>query len=404
MSQQHAVDVPADDQTLSEKRLELAAWAHRSLSAKKFLALMGASTIMLFGVVWLWIATMPMAFLDPEYPAWRAKQLLLANCEPGGTLILGDSRAATGMMPAGWHIRATNAAVGGGEPIEALAALNRALRCAVPPDRVILSLDAVHFTEPDLFWERTVRFGFVDASEVATLRDVSHALGDLSVYELRHTDGLPSWLRDAMYQVRFPSLYFTSLVKGGLLLRWPRNDANLAAALASRGQYFFGTASGSDTVAAEGHMREFRPLPVLEWYFNRILEQLAAHHIPAVFVAVPINDATARQVAPGVSTAFRAWLAGYEARYPGFHVAGDVMPHWPDAFFGDGFAHLNPDGAARFSTGLDRCLDASVPEAACIQRLQAAPPNTQNEAQYGWFSDTAPDASINVRPSSKRGS
>ena len=379
-------------------------WLHHPMSPRDFLVMVGGGAIVLFGLTWLWIAAMPMAFLDPEYPSWRAKQLLLASCDLGDMLILGDSRAATAMMPAGWRVRATNLAVGGGEPIEALAALDRALQCKVLPRQVIVSFDAVHFTRPDLFWERTARFGFVDAQEIATLREVSHRLGDVSIYELRHTDGLPSWLRDAMYRVRFPSLYFTSLAKGGVLLRWPHNRATLAATLAARGQYFFGTAAGSDTVAADGHLLAFRPLPVLEWYFNRILQQLASHGIPAVFIAVPMNDATARATVPGVAAAFRGWLAGYETRYPGFRVVGDVMPHWPDAWFGDGFAHLNPDGAARFSTGLERCLDAPVLRAACVQRLQAAPPNTQNDAQYGWFNATAPDASFNVRPSSKRGS
>jgi hypothetical protein len=379
-------------------------WACGALKPRDFLALTGGGAVVLFALAWIWIVTMPMAFLDPEYPSWRAKQIMLADCDLGATLILGDSRAATGMMPAGWRGRATNLAVGGGEPIEALAALDRALRCPILPKRVILSLDAVHFTEPDLFWERTARFGFVDAGEIATLREVSHALNDVSVYELRHTDGLPSWLRDAMVRVRFPSLYFTSLVKGGVLLRWPRNRANLAASLASRGQYFFGTAAGSDTVAAEGHLLEFKPLPVLEWYFNRVLEQLDAQGIPAVFIAVPMNDATAREIAPAARDGFRSWLAGYEARYPRFHVAGDVMPHWPNALFGDGFAHLNREGATRFSIGLERCMDEAVLRSRCVQRLQAAPPNTQNDAQYGWFNDTAPDASFSVRPSSKRGS
>jgi hypothetical protein len=394
----------ADDDARSGHERTLSARIHRSLSPKNFLALTGGGAIVLFGLVWLWILAMPMAFLDPEYPSWRAKQLLMANCDLGDILILGDSRAATGMMPAAWRVRATNLAVGGGEPIEALAALDRALSCPVPPRRVILSLDAVHFTAPDLFWERTARFGFVNADEIATLRQVSHALGDTSVYELRHTDGLPSSWRDAMFRVRFPSLYFTSLVKGGVLLRWPRNHATLAASLASRGQYFFGTAPGSDIVAADGNLRKFQPLPVLEWYFNRVLEQLDARGIPAIFIAVPMNDATALQVPANVRIAFRAWLAGYEARYPGFRVAGDVMPHWPDAFFGDGFAHLNRDGAARFSFGLGRCLDAPVLSEPCVQRLQAAPPSTQNDAQYGWFNDTAPDASKSVRPSSKDGS
>jgi hypothetical protein len=35
----------------------------------------------------------------------------------------------------------------------------------------------------------------------------------------------------------------------------------------------------------------------------------------------------------------------------------------------------------RFSVGLGLCLDQPELTAACVQRLQDAPPNTQNEAQ-----------------------
>lgn len=385
-------------------RLTIPSWTAHPLPPAAFLALTGGVFVVLFGLLWVWVWVMPLAFLDPEYPSWRAKQILLAECDLGEIVILGDSRAATGIMPALLPVRATNLAVGGGEAIEALAVLTRALACPVPPKQVILSLDAVHFTRPDLFWERTARFGFVDAAEIAMLRRVSHALGDESVYEIRHTDGLPSWLRDAMVSARFPALYAGSLVKGGVILRWPRNRQRLRASLESRGHYFFGTASESRAVAADAGLRSFRPLPVLAWYFDRLLEQLAARGIPAVFIAVPMNDSTAAQTDPAVRTAFRAWLADHEARYPGFRVLGWTMPHWPDRMFGDAFAHLNPDGAARFSAGLARCLEAPALTDACIQRLQDAPPNTQNEAQNGWFNETAPDASASVRPRSKRGS
>ncbi len=381
-------------------------WSWPALSPRRFLCLSGVSFAVTFGLVWLWVAAMPLAFLDPEYPFWRARQMLLESCDLGDILILGDSRAASGMMPALWPVRATNLAVGGGQPIEALAALTRATRCPVRPRQVILSLDAGHFTRPDLFWERTARFGFVDGAEIATLRAISHALGDVSVYELRHTDGLPSRVRDLMYQTRFPAPWFSSLVKGGVFLRWSRNRAALDAGIASRGQYFFGTASGSGIVAAEGHMRAFQPLPVLEWYFNQLLAHLESHGIPALFVAMPMNEATAQAVDPGVRAAFRAWLASHEARYPGFRVAGEVMPHWPDSFFGDGFSHLNPEGAARFNARFSRCLKEAGFDhrgmdqanaarsggdqramgqpplsAACVQRLQEAPPSTQNDAQ-----------------------
>ena len=64
---------------------------------------------------------------------------------------------------------------------------------------------------------------------------------------------------------------------------------------------------------------------------------------------MPVNDTTARAIRPAVRDAFAAWLASFEARYPGFRVAGPVVRAWEDRWFGDGFSHLNPAGAERFS-------------------------------------------------------
>jgi hypothetical protein len=46
-----------------------------------------------FVVVWAWVAGMPLAYLDPEYPIWRAKLAMLRQCDLGDVLVLGDSRA-----------------------------------------------------------------------------------------------------------------------------------------------------------------------------------------------------------------------------------------------------------------------------------------------------------------------
>lgn len=344
------------------------------------------ATMISFGAVWIWVAAAPMAFLDPEYPSWLAKQALLAACDLGDVVVLGDSRAAVGIVPALLPVKATNLAVGGGEAIEAYAALTRALRCPDRPKLVVLSFDAAHFMKPDLFWERTVRFGFLDHAELVHLREVSQTLGDFSVYEERHTDGIPSWLRDRLYTLRFPPFYFGSLVKGGIVLRWARNNRTLDSGIAARGQYYFGTADGSSIVAAEGKLRNFEPLPVLNHYFDRILALLSEQKIPVMFLSMPLNDATDRAMRTELRNGFAAWLARYETRYPGFYVAGPTIRAWPDRWFGDGFSHLNPEGAARFSAMLGPCLSEEA--ATCdfgprqlAYRLQAAPPRTQNDAQ-----------------------
>jgi hypothetical protein len=245
--------------------------------------------------------------------------------------------------------RVVNLAVGGGEPIEAYTALRRALACPHPPRRVIVSFDAVHFIRPDLFWARSVAFGFEGPRAVARLRRVSAATGDYSVWRLRLPGGEPGRLRAALYAIRFPTLYFGPLIHGGIALRWFENRRRLRRVLASRGQYYFGRADGSAVIAAEGTLRHFHPAPVLDWYFRALLRLARAHRVAVSFVAMPMNDATWRAVRPGVRRGFAAYLAGLAARDPGFRIAAGVMPHWPNRWFGDRFSHLNPAGAARFS-------------------------------------------------------
>jgi len=326
-----------------------------------------------FVLVWAWVAAMPLAYLDPEYPVWRAKLAMLQRCDLGEVLVVGDSRAAVDVMPALLPVKTTNLAVGGGMPIEAYVAVARAMACPVPPRRVVISLDAAHFAVPDLFWERTVKFGFVGPADLALLRRLALATGDASLATPKVSDGLSAALRGWLYAWRFPPLYFGSLAKSGLFLRLWSNQAAYADALAARGQYFFGRDDGSSTVAVEGRMAGFVPLPVLDRYFDRMLALLAARGIPADFVAMPMNQATGRAVLPGVRAGFAAYLAHYEARYPGFHVVGPAMLAWPDHYFGDGFSHLNPRGAALLSMRFGQCLQGRLEQASqsdCVPRLE----------------------------------
>lgn len=357
----------------------------------RYLVTLAASALLSFGAIWLWVAAMPMAFMDPEYPSWVAKETMLASCDLGDIVVLGDSRAAADIKPIRLHVRTTNLAVGGGEAIEAFAALERVLACPVPPKRVVLSLDPGHFVRPDLFWERSVRYGFLSAGDIAALRAASGITGDHSVYRARGSEGLPPLLRDWLYRARFPAFYFSSLLHGGVAFRWARNQNTLQQTLAARGYYRFGANPGSAAVAADGHLASFQPLPILDYYFDKLVAALDRSGVQTIFVAMPVNDATWQHVRPATLARFAAYLAGYERRYRHFHVDGELMPHWPNRFFGDEFCHLNPDGAEKFSAELD-------------QRLQDAPPSTQNEAQNGWLRETGADASANVVPISNRGS
>lgn len=361
------------------------------MTPRRYLLMMLAVGSTAFALVWAWVAVMPMTFMESEYAAWQAKLVMLDRCDVGETLILGDSRAASGILPDRLADRTTNLAIGGGEAIEALALLKRALACPHPPRRVILSFDAGHFSRADLFWERSVRFGLLSVRDIADLRRVSAETADPSVYEERHTDLIPAILRDWLSFAHFPPYSFASLLHSGGFLRGARNHQMLEATLAQRGQYSFGIAPASHEIAIEGHLTDFHPLPVLDHYFNDIVATLDHDGIDTIFLPMPVNETTFRRVRPALRDGFSAYLHGYAARYRHFHIAGDIIPHRPDSAFGDEYCHLNPPAAEVFSDEL-------------AQRLQAAPPSTQKDAQNGWLSDTGAEASASVVPISKRGS
>ena len=323
---------------------------------QKFLAASAGSAIILFAAAWIWIAAVPLAYMDPEYPYWLAKRQLLAACNIGDVLIVGDSRAAVDILPAALGVTAVNLAVGGGQAIEAYVTVARALDCPMPPKLVVISIDAAHFALPDLFWERSVRYGLVDGPALREVLATAARLGDRRLLAPYHDDHLPPQLRARLHDLRFPPFYFNAMLKAGIGLRWWRNNAALDQGILARGQYYFGTASGSAEVAREGSLTGFRPLPIQAEYFDRLLALLQAQGIAAVFVAMPVNEATRAAIAPELERGFAAYLEGAAARHPGLEIAGPLFPAWPNAWFGDGFSHLNPAGAARFTGIFDGFL------------------------------------------------
>ncbi|HEX4369412.1 MAG TPA: hypothetical protein VH023_21425, partial [Rhodopila sp.] len=105
----------------------------------RYLTLFALSAVVSFAALWVWVVRMPMAFMDIEYTAWRAKQTMLDTCDLGEVIVLGDSRAAADIIPARLPVRVANLAMGGSEAIEALSMLQRALACRSPPRLVIIS-------------------------------------------------------------------------------------------------------------------------------------------------------------------------------------------------------------------------------------------------------------------------
>ncbi|WP_428376812.1 hypothetical protein [Lichenicoccus sp.] len=327
----------------------------------RYLLVMGLVLAIGLGFSWLWSATMKLAFLDPEYAAWSAKQDLVARCDLGDLLVLGDSRAGAGMMPTRLPGNGINISVGGAKPVEMYFFLRRAMACPNMPHHVLLSIDAGHFHSTDTFWERSARFGTFSVADLHEIEAVARKTGDESLFDQPRADGLPNLVRDVLYATSFPTLNFASMVRGGLFLRYAHNVEERSKTLRARGHHLFGDADGDSAEADDASLDSFQVLPLEGWYFERMLQEMQARGIRVDFVTVPVNEATARHITPQLRKGFTEYLAAAASKYPNFHVLVAPIPSMPDRYFGDVFAHLNQGGAERFSASLAAALRREHP-------------------------------------------
>ena len=277
---------------------------------------------------WIYVVALPIAFLDEEYPRWIAKEDLLAKCELGATLVLGDSRATVDLLPAQLPGPVTNLALAGTTPVEMYFALRRALRCPVLPKRVILSFSPSHFLAPDLFWGKTVRYRFLNYRDLMELYTVSERLGDMSVIGSGDDiDKLPTLARIYLYTSEFPSVYFNSLIQGRLFGRYRSNLLQENEVFANRGQYFFLTAvAPPNEIAAEAFINNFNPPPVIDYYFRAAIKLLQSHNIPTIYATMPINYSTFVHMKPGIVQSYHIYVKSIIEQYPVVRWIGEPLP------------------------------------------------------------------------------
>ena len=297
--------------------------------------------------LWVMTATLRQGFLPGEYAVWASKRQIIAGCPSFATVVLGDSRAAAAFVPSRIP-DSVNYALGGATPIELFYTAERILACPQAPRRVLLSISMPQLTRAAYFWQRSALFGFLSFAELEQVRRRSRALGDQTVFAAPTIGDVDAILTNWLYAHQFPSFYAAYLVNEAVVARLQSNQRIGSEIARSGGQHLYGSDPGSDGVSDDGLDREFRAAPILDDYLRRMVALFAARGTELDFVGVPMNDATYRSVTPAAARGFRDYIASLAKSFPGFHVAGDPLPHWNDRWFGDS-AHLNAAGADRFS-------------------------------------------------------
>jgi hypothetical protein len=314
------------------------------------------SLMLALAPVWIWTIEWPLAYLDKEYPMWLAKMELIRKGETGGVVILGDSRAVSGLIPARLGPKVVNLALGGGTPIDSYYIAQKITGGPSLPRAVIISFAMDHFNAAEAFWGRSVEFGLLDFRELEEIRSRSRALGDESIFGVESPGDLDARLRSFLYSVRFPSYYFAPLIQFRGSHSYADNRKMFDLVLSNRGQGYFGLANGSSELEYDGDRKIFKPTRILDDYFNRLLALLQSRNIPVYFISMPHDAVSDRLYVPELREKFVAYLGNCAGRHANFHVLGDPFPSYPPEDFGDS-THLNERGAARWSAYVAHLLN-----------------------------------------------
>src|SRR5215207_326508 len=142
-------------------------------------AFVGSGIVTALVMAWA-VHALPMQIYEESYPMYAYVKHLeeSPSSQAATTLIVGDSRAKASLLPERLGEGSQSLTLPGGSAIELYHAVDRYLRRHPAPRHVVLSISAVHFADSFIFWERPVKFGYLNEGEVAQVLAQAERLHD----------------------------------------------------------------------------------------------------------------------------------------------------------------------------------------------------------------------------------
>lgn len=187
-----------------------------TISYKSFLKISLMTPLFLFPIFSYFVFNHKMVYMNPEYPMWlHIKDVIHSkNHNVYDLIIVGDSRAKAGFIPNLCGAKKCfNFSVGGGTPIEGYYILKKFLSNNPAPKNLVISFAPSHLDSQDCYWERTVKFDFLDKNEYQEIENTAIRVKDFKTLgsEKSYSD----------YQI--PTKFSTDFLNGVIQRRWSKN-------------------------------------------------------------------------------------------------------------------------------------------------------------------------------------
>nr|MDP9128004.1 hypothetical protein [Pseudomonadota bacterium] len=287
-------------------------------------------------------------FADADYPVWLAKKRMIDDCNVGPLAVIGDSRATTNIVPVKVGPGVVNLGLSGASLLTMLEVSKRIVACPEPPKAVLITMDMRRFMDTDMFWEREVKYDLFPL-DLEDIRVRARQSGDVLLFEKPAPFDIDARLKNWLFQAKFPSYYFGSLLAGYVFLRAEVNQGYLRDTLRDKGYHYFRDDTlGDNRVDYMAYRKHFAGSEFFESYFGAMLDLYEAHHIPVYFISAPGKTRANQMMDPSFKSEYAAYLEKWVRLYPGLRVLGDIFPSLPPEDFTDR-THLNVLGAVVWS-------------------------------------------------------
>ena len=291
-------------------------------------------------LVSLFAAIFPMRYMAVEYTMWQEEKDYVKNGDNATTLVLGDSRAKSGIIPENLSKGVYNAAIGGATAIEMYYACRNYLNNHPSPERAIVIFAPYHFCEIDN-WQQTLYYNYLTVPELAEVETGAFKTGEAAV-------GYSGWITDIIsFKLRLPNKYLDAIYQAKFTGNFEANKSKYDSVMADCGYTEFGTDNGNDGLNYETHHETFDYSELVLDYYDRLMNLLEENGVETYIIQSPINEASGKVISSEFWTGYDKFLTAVENEYPEFTVEHEV-PVYDNIYFGDN-NHMNRKGAEKFT-------------------------------------------------------
>lgn len=295
---------------------------------------------------------LPMSYMGPEYVMWDEE---FENSDDpyidAQTLIIGDSRAKSSVLPAILHEDTYNIAIGGATPIETYYAVRNHIEKNGAPKYAVVVFAPYHMCDIDN-WDQTLYFNFLKPSEIAEIYTKAVELRDPVV---ARKGRIPEMIS---YRLRLPSKYLSQMYDADFIGNKDANREMFDSIRDDLGYLEFGDADGDDGETREVFHETFDYSELVVYYYEKLVDLLSDNEVSVVIAQPPINVASDEAMHVEFINGYTEFMDHIEhrRRYYNMKVIREI-PVYPNKLFGDSI-HVNRKGAEVYTKELKEYLES----------------------------------------------